>query len=85
MYINSSNGLYFTDKDIETTITATVMKGQKDVTDQLKPENFIWTRISSNTRADEQWNAKHKGVGRQITIDDEDVNVQTTFRCTIEI
>lgn len=83
--IFSSKGTIFKDKNINTTLQAIVKKGQEDITAQISKSAFTWTRKSINEEADELWNQEHMGVGPKIIIDQNDVDEQATFNCSVEI
>lgn len=83
--ITSTNGNSFTNGNIDTTLVATVYKGQTDVTDQLKNSNFVWTRVSENKESDATWNYNHKNVGNKVKITNLDFDNKAVFNCSIEI
>ena len=83
--ITSTNGNSFTNGNIDTTLVATVYKGQTEVTDQLKNSNFVWTRVSENKESDATWNYNHKNVGNKVKITNLDFDNKAVFNCSIEI
>lgn len=68
----------------ETTLTAYVTKGGEDVSDQLAPHCYSWTRVSEDTASDTTWNQLHSGVGRSITVTKAEVFRQSLFECTVD-
>lgn len=83
LVISSSNGNIFKNGNISTVLTATVFSWDKDVTDELDDNQFIWTRVSSDTEADKVWNSAHFGGTKSITITNDDVKARATFYCDL--
>lgn len=83
LYISSSNGNIFKNGDISTVLSARVFSGSNDVTNDYDSNAFIWTRVSSDTAADDVWNNNHYGGTKQITITSSDVYVRATFFCDL--
>lgn len=83
LVISSSNGNIFKNGNISTVLTATVFSWDKDVTDELDDNQFIWTRVSSDTEADKDWNSAHFGGTKSITITNDDVKARATFYCDL--
>lgn len=83
LVISSSNGNIFKNGNISTVLTATVFSWDKDVTDELDDNQFIWTRVSSDTEADKTWNSAHFGGTKSITITNDDVKARATFYCDL--
>lgn len=70
--------------DIETTeLTARVFKNGVEVTDKIR--NFVWSRVSTDGRADEGWNDLHKfKYSNKLTVNAGDVkNGQSTFNVKV--
>jgi hypothetical protein len=83
--IHSTNGNIFRNGEIETILTATVLHGDKDITDDIIPGRFLWTRVSTDTQGDVLWNEqKSNNRSKQITITSDDVWNRATFFCTIQ-
>lgn len=81
--IYASRGSVLT-KDVKDTIlTAHVMRGAADITDQFDASRFVWTRKSADTLGDITWNSNHRGV-RSITVACMDVPMQANFTCELE-
>lgn len=65
------------------TLTATVEKGNEDITDRFATTDFSWERTSGNPEYDREWNNRHKGVGRVITVSAEDIFKRALFDCIL--
>lgn len=82
--IDSSNGNIFKNGEITTILSAVVFHGDKDVTEDLSPGQFLWTRVSADEFADAFWNEeKEKNRSKQIEVTGSDVYGRATFFCTI--
>lgn len=81
VHIDSSAGNIFTDSNINTTLTATVYKGSKDITDQVT--RFKWSKKDKNGLIDENWGRLTEG--RTIIISPADVMTKAIFICQVEI
>lgn len=67
------------------TLTATVEKGNEDITDRFATTDFSWERTSGNPEYDREWNNRHKSVGRTITVTAQDIFKRATFDCILTI
>lgn len=65
-----------------TVLTARVMNGQKNVTDELEDSLFNWKRITDDTVADEQWNKEHIGM-KSIVLTRADVYKSAVYQCDL--
>ena len=83
LVISSSNGNIFKNGSISTTLSASVFSWDEDITDTLDSNQFIWTRVSSDTEEDKLWNDAHYGGAKSITITNDDVKVRATFYCDL--
>lgn len=83
LVITSSNGNIFKNNEIHTTLSAMVFSWDENITDTLDPNQFIWTRVSDDAEADEEWNTAHFGGTKSIEITTADVNVRATFFCDL--
>ena len=83
LVISSSNGNIFKNGEISTVLTASVFSWDEDVTDQLDPNQFIWTRVSADSESDAEWNSAHFGGTKSIVITNDDVKVRATFYCDL--
>ena len=82
---HSSNGLTFKNGQINTVITAKVYRGKDDITSTVPISGFVWRKRDKDGNLDEAWNNAHVNVGRQITIDRNDIDQKATFECDINI
>lgn len=83
LVITSSNGNIFKNGNINTTLSAAVFSWDEDITEKLDPNQFIWTRVSDDAPADEEWNHRHFGGTKSIDITSDDVKVRATFFCDL--
>lgn len=84
--IFSSNGSVFRSGQCFTTMSATVWRGDEDITDTLDASLFTWERISGDSVADESWNTSSKAIGRKsIELTPQDVVGRSVFACHVEI
>lgn len=67
-----------------TTLTAIAWKGNQDITNTLPATAFSWTRTSSDSTADEQWNAAHHNM-KSITVTTQDIVYSATYSCELNI
>ena len=61
-----------------------VYRDGKDITDSFPPSAFSWERKSASHDMDAGWNARHKNIGRTITVTKDDVLEQASFECVLE-
>lgn len=85
--ITSSNGDKFSNGNVQTILTATVMKGTDDVTAELQESNFEWKKVLQNGNYDKEWNPTYaEGSNHsKIIITNKDVEVKATFICNIVV
>lgn len=83
LVISSSNGNIFKNGNISTVLEATVYSWDKDITDTLSDNQFIWTRVSDDEESDKRWNADHFGGTKSVTITNDDVKIRATFCCDL--
>jgi hypothetical protein len=70
-------------KDIvSTTLTAKVMKGTRDVTNDISASRFRWKRHTNNTAADAVWSSTHTGI-KSISLGCSDVDYSATYECEV--
>ena len=81
----SEQGNTFVNGVIQTTITATVLLGNEDVTDTLLPTQYFWKRKSMNSDGDIVWNRLHEAHGNTLTITKADVTRSAIFICEVNI
>ena len=83
LVISSTNGNIFKNGIINTTLYATVFSWDENITDELDPNQFIWTRVSDDAASDAAWNSAHFGGTKSIDITSDDVRVRATFFCDL--
>lgn len=83
LVIFSSNGNIFKNGNIRTTLFAKVYSWDKNITDTLDSNQFIWTRVSDDAEDDARWNDAHFGGTKSIEITIDDVKVRATFFCDL--
>lgn len=75
----SSRGDKFRDGNVDTTLTCRVFKGDVEITDQIKPHNFRWSKRNSDGTEDIAWGRSKEGSGNVINITHEDVANKAVF------
>ena len=65
-------------------LTAVVTHGGKDITDTFPMSAFSWTRNSGNETYDTEWNNRHVGVGKTITVNAADIFKRAVFECILD-
>lgn len=83
LVITSSNGNIFKNGNVKTLLSAVVYSWDKDITDTLDANQFIWTRVSEDAEADKVWNEQHFGGAKAVIITSADVKVRATFYCDL--
>ena len=83
LVIISSNGNIFKNGNVKTLLSAVVYSWDEDITDTLDANQFIWTRVSEDTKADKVWNEQHFGGAKSVVITGADVKVRATFYCDL--
>lgn len=84
--VMSSNGNFFRNSVISSTLTALVYKGGIDITNTLNQDCFRWIRVSNDPEADVVWNLKYSTYGSNvISITEDDVLVSADFKCNVTI
>lgn len=76
--IESSAGNVFKNRGINTILTATVKKGEKDITDNVT--KFRWLRYDENGNLDPNWSRLNT---RTITLTPADVWNKAIFKCEV--
>lgn len=83
LVITSSNGNIFKNGNVKTLLSAVVYSWDKDITDTLDANQFVWTRVSEDTEADKVWNEQHFGGAKSVVITGADVKIRATFYCDL--
>ena len=79
--VESSRGIVFKNKGVNTILTATVFKGNNDITDKVK--KFIWTKYDGEGNLDTSWSRELSG--NSIVISSADVTRSARFCCSVEL
>ncbi|MGE7726772.1 hypothetical protein [Bacillus cereus] len=80
--IISTNGMFFKQGVVSTTLKAQVYKGSTDVTSQLQNNQFLWRRVDKDGIEDIAWNQTHAGL-KEVPITRQDLKQRATFLCQI--
>ena len=83
LVITSSNGNIFKNGNVKTLLSAVVYSWDKDITDTLDANQFVWTRVSEDPETDKVWNEQHFGGVKSVVITGADVKVRATFYCDL--
>lgn len=83
--IMSSNGNVFQNGSVSTTLTAYVIKGDRDITDSIPASRFSWEKESNNKDTDKIFNETHVGHGHVLTLTSDDVWGRATFNCIVSL
>lgn len=84
VYIASVNGNIFRGGVISTTLSARVLKGGEDITEQIPGKNFCWLRTSDDKEKDSLWNSVPH-TGKTLEITGEDVYRKAVFDCEVTL
>lgn len=80
--IISTNGMFFKQGVVSTTLKAQVYKGSTDVTSHLQNNQFLWRRVDKDGNEDIPWNQAHAGL-KEVPITRQDLKQRATFLCQI--
>lgn len=80
--ITSQNGNVFKNGIINTTLFARVFRGDQEITSELEPSQFTWTRTSDDPQDDSYWNLNSPHM-KSIVVTNQDVYHKATFNCEI--
>lgn len=83
--IMSSNGNIFQNGSVSTTLTAYVIKGDRDITDNVPASRFSWKKESNNADTDKIFNETHVGHGHMLILTPDDVWGRATFDCIVSL
>lgn len=83
--IMSSNGNIFQNGLVSTTLTAYVIKGDRDITENVPASRFSWGKESANKDTDQIFNETHVGHGHVLTLTPADVWGRATFDCIVSL
>lgn len=82
--IESTEGSIFLYGHLETTLKATVNRGVEDITNEILPNDWRWTRKTGNLEADTIWNTNHAHCTSEITLTNEDLSCVASGRFVCE-
>ena len=71
--IESSDGDTFLFGELNTTLQAVVKRGVNNITSEILPGDFSWTRDTGDVVEDSSWNTNHAGSGGSIVLTNEDL------------
>jgi phage minor structural protein len=74
----------FKNKGQKSIMRCKVYSWDKDITNTLSADSFLWHRKSSDEEADKLWDSSHKGM-KQITITTADVYDNASFYCEVNL
>jgi hypothetical protein len=84
--IYSSNGNAFRAGTCNTTLIASVWRGDVDITESIDDSQFRWKRKSIDTASDASWNTSSKAIGhKSVDLTPEDVFSRAVFNYEVEI
>ena len=84
VYVESTNGTVFRLGTVSTVLIAHVYSGGREITDDLPESCFRWRRTSTDTAADNAWNAAPP-TGKRLEITDENIRHKVVYSCEVEI
>ena len=74
----------FKNKGQQSVLKCKVYSWDKDITDTIASECFVWHRKSDNEESDADWDNSHIGM-KQINITTEDVLDNASFYCVVNM
>lgn len=83
--VQSSNGNIFQNGSVSTNLTAYVMKGDRDITENVPASRFSWEKESNNSDTDKIFNETHVGHGHVLILTPDDVWGRATFSCIVSL
>ena len=84
LVIKTSSGNIFKNNLINTTLTATLWRGGKEIDKEGKEYSYIWTKTDDDGEPDILWNQTHSYSQKTIEITQKDVFRRAQFECDIE-
>ncbi len=84
LVIKTSSGNIFKNNLINTTLTATLWRGGKEIDQDGSMYTYIWTKTDADGEPDEIWNQNHSYSTKTIKITQQDVFRRAQFSCEIE-
>lgn len=81
----STNGTIINNPNFKSILKVILYKNNIDITKEILPRYFKWTRTSGNTeedkKADAEWNLRWADGAKEIPITTDDVNRNADFKC----
>lgn len=84
LIIKTSSGNIFKNNLINTTLTATLWRGGKEIDKEGKDYSYIWTKTDADGEPDVLWNQTHTYSQKTIKITQQDVFRRAQFECNVE-
>ena len=84
LIIKTSSGNIFKNNLINTTLTATLWRGGKEIDKEGKDYSYIWTKTDDEGNPDDIWNQDHSYSQKTIEITQKDVFRRAQFECNVE-
>lgn len=84
LVIKTSSGNIFKNNLINTTLTATLWRGGKEIDKDGTEFSYIWTKTDADGESDILWNQTHSYSQKTIEITQKDVFRRAQFECNIE-
>ena len=82
--LESSRGDRLTETNPSTTLRCIVYRGNIDITNQILPENFKWTKKDKDGQVDVAWTQAHgTTTGSTLEVDHTDIDIRATFRVEV--
>lgn len=81
--IKTSSGNIFKNNLINTTLTATLWRGGKEIDQEGKDYSYIWTKTDDDGEPDVLWNQTHTYSQKSIKITQQDVFRRAQFECDV--
>ena len=81
--IKTSSGNIFKNNLINTTLTATLWRGGKEIDQEGKDYSYIWTKTDADGEPDVLWNQTHTYSQKSIKITQQDVFRRAQFECDV--
>lgn len=82
--IISSNGNFFKNGVISTTLYCFVFQNDENITGSINAARFHWQKLNNDGTHDEAWEASHAGGTKEIAISSNDVQGRATFTCSVD-
>lgn len=82
--VKSSNGTIFQNGRVDTTMTASLWRNDREIDIEGTSFNYNWFKTDAQGRPDPDWNARYNGAShKNITITGDDVSRKAVFTCEV--